>query len=140
LNIKKESIMRKKGKKKSTAKLVEYVSNRYKKSFKKNENIGIKKQYLKTSPICKVTFRLPQKAAPEARKVTIVGDFNNWSATDTPLKKLKNGTFSVTLDLEQNREYQFRYLIDSTNWENDWKADKYVQTQYGDSENSVVIV
>ncbi|HNQ97975.1 MAG TPA: isoamylase early set domain-containing protein, partial [Treponemataceae bacterium] len=48
--------------------------------------------------------------------------------------------FSITLVLEQGREYQFRYLMDESRWENDWAADKYSPSQYGNCDNSVVIV
>jgi 1,4-alpha-glucan branching enzyme len=132
--------MKEKSEKKSKKRFTEYLTKKSKNSFKKIESMSIKKQYLKFSHMCKVTFRLPKEAAPEAQSVTIAGDFNNWSTTDTPLKKLKNGTFTVTIDLEQNREYQFRYLIDQKKWENDWNADKYIPTPYGDDENSVVVV
>jgi len=102
--------------------------------------MGIKKQYLKSKPVCKVTFRLPREAAQFAKTVHLVGEFNNWSYYANRMKGLKNGAFTATLDLELNREYQFRYLIDGKNWENDWHADKYVPTIYKNSENSVVIV
>jgi len=102
--------------------------------------MSIKKQYLKSKPVCKVTFRLPKEATNSAKKVHVVGDFNDWSAYANRMKHLKNGAFTATIDLELNREYQFRYLIDTTNWENDWNADKYVTTIYGDSENSVIVV
>ena len=104
------------------------------------EPSGFKKQYSKTKPLCKVTFMLPGIAAPAAENVCIVGDFNNWSITEHPMKRLKSGDFSIALDLEPGREYRFRYIIDGCRWENDWNADKYVPTQFGDSENSVVIV
>lgn len=102
--------------------------------------MSIKKQYLKSKPICKVTFRMPKEAANSAEKAHVVGEFNNWDVHATPMKKLKNGAFTVTVDLEQEREYQFRYLVDETKWENDWHADKYVPTSYGDSDNSVVVI
>ena len=102
--------------------------------------MSLKKQFLKSKPICKVTFRLPYEAAKDANTVHIVGDFNNWDIYATPLKKLKDGTFTITLDLEKDKEYQFRYLIDETTWENDWSADKYVPTPFGNAENSVVVV
>jgi hypothetical protein len=51
------------------------------------------------------------------------------------MKKMKNGSFTITLDLEPGREYQFRYLIDDVVWENDWNADKYTKSPYGDSDN-----
>ena len=69
-----------------------------------------------------------------------MGEFNGWDVYATPMKKLKDGSFTVTLDLEKGRTYQFRYLIDETRWENDWEADKYVPTPFGNIENSVVIV
>ncbi len=56
------------------------------------------------------------------------------------MKKLKDGDYSIKLDLETGRAYQFRYLIDEVKWENDWNADKYVRSVYGDCDNSVVIV
>lgn len=102
--------------------------------------MSIQKKYLKTKPVCKVTFRLPKEAAVSASSVFLVGDFNNWDAKKTPMKSLKNGEFKVTVDLELNKEYQFRYYIDNNKWSNDFNADKYVPTIYGDSENSVVIV
>ncbi|HHO48493.1 MAG TPA: glycoside hydrolase [Desulfobacteraceae bacterium] len=100
--------------------------------------MAIKKRYLKSKPVCKVTFSLPKEAAGSARTVCIVGDFNNWKKKTNPLRKLKNGSFKIDLDLPSGREYQFRYLIDNTRWENDWAADKYVCGPYGD--NSVVDV
>jgi len=102
--------------------------------------MSLTKQYLKSKQLCKVTFRLPAEAAKEANTVHIVGDFNSWDIYAIPLQKLKDGTFKVTLELEPNREYQFRYLINEETWENDWEADKYVPTPYGNAENSVVVV
>ena len=99
---------------------------------------GLQKRYMKKSPVCKVTFMLPKDAAQDAGMVTIVGDFNNWDLTETPMKKMKNGDFKATLDLSWEREYRFRYLIDSSRWENDWCADKYIPNEYG-CDDSVVI-
>ena len=103
-------------------------------------SVGIKKDYLKRKEVCKVTFRLPRIAATDAKNVCIVGEFNDWNIYANPMKKLKSGDYTITLELEPGREYQFRYLIDETRWENDWNADKYVKSPFGDSENSVVIV
>ena len=100
---------------------------------------GIKKEYFKTKNICRVTFRLPKIAASDAKSVCIVGDFNNWNIHANPMKKLKNGDYTIKLDLEPGKEYQFRYFIDELKWENDWNADKYVKSLYGDSDNSVVM-
>lgn len=96
----------------------------------------LKKQYLKSKPICKVTFYLP--AAVKAETVHLVGDFNNWDEHSTPMKKLKDDRFTVMLELEAGREYQFRYLIDQSEWHNDWEADKYVPNPFS-GDNSVVV-
>ncbi len=101
---------------------------------------GIKKQYLKSRNTCKVTFKLSRIATPQADKVCIAGEFNNWNTRATPMKKLKSGDFSITLELEPGRKYQFRYLIDDARWENDWNADAYVTSSYGYCDNSVVLI
>ena len=101
--------------------------------------MALKKTYDKTGKICTVTFSLPEKGASGAQNVWLVGDFNNWSASETPMKKQKDGSFSVKQDLEVDKEYQFRYLLDGYKWENDWKADKYVPAPYSNADNSVVI-
>lgn len=102
-------------------------------------NVGLNKEYLKTKNICQVTFRMPKVAIHGAKSVCIVGDFNNWNIHANPMEKLKNGDYTIKLDLETGREYQFRYLIDEERWETDWNADKYVKSHYGDSDNSVVV-
>ena len=102
--------------------------------------MSLKKQYLKNKERCKVTFRLPKAAAPAAKTVYIVGEFNNWSTVKTPMKRLKSGEFTAVVDLPSGKDYQFRYLIDQTFWENDWHADRYVKSDFGDCENSVVTV
>ncbi len=99
----------------------------------------IEKQYLKSKPVCKVTFRLPKEAVPGAKTVSVVGDFNNWNVKQSRMKKLSNGDFTLTLPLPCSREYHFRYLIDTDKWENDWFADKYIPNEYGE-DNSVVVV
>jgi 1,4-alpha-glucan branching enzyme len=102
--------------------------------------MSLKKQYLKSKPECKVTFTLPKEAIAKAKKVTLVGEFNDWNKSITAMKKLKNGSVSVSLNLKTGREYQYRYLIDGKTWENDWAADKYVASSIPGVENSVVVV
>ncbi len=106
---------------------------------KKVSVMGLKKQYLKKSSSCKVTFRLPKEAAPSAEMVSVVGDFNNWDVHGTQMQKLKSGDFKATLELPCNNEFRFRYLIDEQQWENDWAADKYLPNGYGDDDSVVVI-
>lgn len=98
--------------------------------------MAIKKQYLKSKPVCKVTFSIE---AEDAKKVSVVGNFNDWNAKKAPLKKLKNGTFKGTVDLEKDSAYEFKYLVDGA-YINDVAADAYAWNDYAGAENSVVNV
>ncbi|HNQ27045.1 MAG TPA: isoamylase early set domain-containing protein [Aquaticitalea sp.] len=98
--------------------------------------MAITKQYLKSKPICKVTFSVP---AEEAKKVKVVGTFNEWNEKKAlELKKMKNGNFRGTVDLEKDNSYEFRYLVDGT-FVNDEQADSYKWNEFG-TENGVLNV
>jgi len=99
----------------------------------------LKKQYLASSSVCEVTFSLPIEAAPDAKEVKVLGEFNDWSWENGTVMQ-KNGTeYVASLELPVGRQYEFRYFIDKDNWENDWQADNYAATSYGVF-NSVVVV
>ena len=104
--------------------------------------MALVKKNSKTDNICKVTFSLPAQSAGDAKEVHIAGDFNAWDTADSAYKltKKKDDSWSLTLDLEKGREYQFRYLVNGNRWENDWAADKYVPAPNTHEENSVVIL
>lgn len=96
--------------------------------------MAIKKQYLKSKPVCKVTFSV---SAEDAKKVSVVGTFNEWNAKKAPLKKLKNGTFKGTVDLETGNSYEFKYVVDGV-YINDSEADGYLWNDFAASENGVL--
>jgi hypothetical protein len=100
---------------------------------------GIKKEYAEGNTFCRITFMMPKDAAGEAKRVALLGDFNEWDKDAMPMKRLRNGNFEISLELPSNREYRFRYLIDDRRWENDRCADKYERNPYG-CDDSVVIV
>jgi 1,4-alpha-glucan branching enzyme len=97
----------------------------------------LKKNYTKTGKKCRVTFKYPNQE--KVGSVTLAGEFNDWSTTNTPMKKLKKGSFSVTLFLKAGRSYSFRYVLDSGAWVNDPKADQYIANEHGE-DNSVVVL
>ncbi|NJN65947.1 MAG: glycoside hydrolase family 13 [Chloroflexaceae bacterium] len=81
-----------------------------------------------------VTFSMP--ASIGASTFHVVGDFNNWNASATPL--YRNGSdWSVSLVLDAGRVYHYRYLVDGR-WFNDWSADDYAPNEHG-GDNSVVV-
>ncbi|MDQ4078777.1 MAG: isoamylase early set domain-containing protein [Chloroflexota bacterium] len=92
----------------------------------------LNKQYLKSGP-CKVTFEIDY--LPDAEKVEIAGDFNDWQPEE--MTKYKNGKHKYTINLEPGETYQFRYLVEDERWENDPDADLYVPNEFGE-ENSAV--
>lgn len=98
------------------------------------------KKYLKSKPVCKVAFKLSKSGANGAKKLFLVGEFNDWNTKNMPMKPLKNGAFSVTVDLHAGKEYQYRYLNDRGEWLNDTKADRYEYSAFAGGDNSVVSV
>jgi 1,4-alpha-glucan branching enzyme len=102
--------------------------------------MGIRKMYVKNRDVCKVTFSLPRDIAQSTDSACVVGDFNDWEIGATPMKKSKDGSFVASTNLSCGNEYQFRYLLDETVWENDCSADKFVYSEHGCSENSVIVI
>ncbi len=98
--------------------------------------MAITKQYLKTKPICKVTFIVP---AEQANSVSVAGEFNEWDTNATKLKKLKNGTFKGTVDLPKDNRFEFKYVVDGQ-WTNDDEADGYQWSDYASANNSVLVL
>ncbi|MDW5287394.1 isoamylase early set domain-containing protein [Formosa sp. PL04] len=98
--------------------------------------MAISKQYLKSKPVCKVTFTVPAEGAEE---VTVVGSFNEWDTKATPLKKLKNGTFKGVVSLDADTSYEFRYLVDGE-FLNETDADGQVWNDFAGAENSILKV
>jgi hypothetical protein len=83
----------------------------------------------------KVTFSMP--ALEGVTTLYLVGSFNDWSNTATPLVRGADGGWSVALTLEAGWAYQYRFRDQEGGWHNDWAADSYVPNEFG-SENSVV--
>ncbi len=98
----------------------------------------IKKMPSETEGYAKVIFTLPPSIWAET--VHLVGEFNNWSKTANPMTWDRSSeVWSIALDLPAGREYRFRYLVNGTQWHNDWDADKYEPNVFG-GDNSVVVL
>ena len=101
----------------------------------KNEIVmSIKKQFIKTKPVCKVTFSIEAK---EAKLASVVGDFNNWNPEEGTLSKLKNGTFKAVFDLDKDASYEFKYVVDGE-YINEPEADSFKWNEFAGSENSIL--
>jgi 1,4-alpha-glucan branching enzyme len=75
--------------------------------------------------------------APDAQKVYLAGDFNDWDTRTHLMKKDKKGIWKATLPLRPGR-YEYRFLKDG-NWENDPACAGCVPNDFG-SKNCVRIV
>ena len=98
--------------------------------------MAIKKQFVKTKPVCKVTFSVDAK---EAKSASVVGDFNSWNPEEGILNKLKNGTFKGVFDLDKDASYEYKYVIDGA-YINEAEADAYRYNAFAGADNSVVEV
>lgn len=90
----------------------------------------LKKRYFKTKDEYEVTFNY----TGDADSVTLVTEANDW--VPVPMKKSKD-TFTTKMRVPANGRYQFRYLVNDTEWVNDDAADAYVPNEHG-TQNSVV--
>ena len=100
--------------------------------------MSLKKTFLKSKPVCKVTFTMPADAVPSASEVHLVGEFNNWNTQADKMTQLKSGIFKLEVPLEANKSYQFKYLVNGEHWVNDEEADGFAETEFADSKNSIV--
>lgn len=102
----------------------------------------LKKRYIKSRDVWKVTFEVSGGQLPEGieiQDVHLVGEFNGWNKSGTPIKASKGDTYKVVLELQPSTTYQFRYLANGEYWFNDESADSYVPSDYGE-DNCVVIL
>ena len=102
--------------------------------------MSLKKSFSSDGKKCTVEFCVNSNAAAGAEKVYLVGEFNSWDEKSLPMKKSPDGSFKLKKELETNKKYQFRYLLDlnGKTWINDWKADEYVRSELANDDNSVV--
>jgi 1,4-alpha-glucan branching enzyme len=96
----------------------------------------IKKEPAAKKGFVRITFELPSNMWAE--RVNLVGAFNDWDTTATPMSRNRSdANWRATLDLQEGKRYRFRYLVDGKEWLNDWHADDHVDNPYG-SYDSVI--
>jgi 1,4-alpha-glucan branching enzyme len=77
-------------------------------------------------------------SAPHAKSVYLVGEFNDWIPTETPLKmEKKSGTWKSSLKLKPGK-YQYKFVVDGE-WWTDPNCPDWVWNEHG-THNSVVVV
>lgn len=77
--------------------------------------------------------------AARASSVALVGDFNSWDASETPLvRDSSTGVWSAVVRVPPGR-HLYAFLVDGNTWTLDPRAPKATDSDYG-TEQSVVIV
>ena len=102
--------------------------------------MAINKNFLKTRPSCKVKFQVSADEMPETDSIYLVGDFNSWDNDSHPMKKKKDGSYYLEVELALGHDYQFRYRTDKDEWFNDTQADAFVPCTFSKTENFLVKV
>lgn len=97
----------------------------------------IKRQKVKNSDKVKLTF--VQQYNESTPRTYVVGDFNEWDASETPMIKRSNGTISASITVEPEQRVRFRYYTEDGVWFNDEAADAYEPGEAGE-DNCVVVV
>jgi hypothetical protein len=92
----------------------------------------VKKRYFETEEECEVSFELTRE---EAGHVSLVSEWTGWQPVE--MTRTGDGLFRTTLRLPRRRRFQFRYLVDHTNWINDDSADDYAPNEFG-GQNGVI--
>ena len=96
----------------------------------------IKKQHLKSRPVCKVTFELPPDY--EADQLELVASHNQWDPV--PFDRLKSGKWKLQVEVPPGESVEFRYrgCTGEDMWfDNDPTADEFVWNEFG-SRNAVI--
>jgi 1,4-alpha-glucan branching enzyme len=75
--------------------------------------------------------------APEAQKVFLTGDFNNWNPSEFSMRKFKNGGCKKKVKLKPGR-YEYQFIVEG-NWLTDPENLECCATPFG-TENSVINV
>lgn len=76
--------------------------------------------------------------APQARSVSLVGDFNDWEPARTPMQAAPHGVWTVVLPLTPGR-YRYAFLLNGSEWLADPAAPRAVDDEFG-GPSSVVTV
>lgn len=77
--------------------------------------------------------------APDARTVSLVGDFNDWDPAATPLREAADaGVWTITVPLAAGR-HQYVFMVDGNRWTPDPAAPTAVEDDFG-MPNSVITV
>ena len=92
------------------------------------------KKFFKTKDEAEIVFDFSRD---DVESVSLFAEFNDWQPIEMKFSK-KFNSFRTKVRLPKGESFQFRYLLNDSEWENDYKADNYLPNNFG-SENSVLL-
>jgi len=75
--------------------------------------------------------------APQAKKVSLVGSFNNWDTKSLSAKKDSKGNWAVNVSLKPGR-HEYKFFVDGS-WINDPNCSQLISNSFG-SQNCTIEV
>jgi hypothetical protein len=96
--------------------------------------VAANRRALQETPV-KVQFVLD---APRASSVTVVGDFNAWDGSRTPLERDSTGVWSALVDVHPGR-HVYAFLVDGKTWTLDPNAPRTRDLDYGTAQSVLMV-
>ena len=93
----------------------------------------IQKTLYKTKEYSKVKFTIE---GTEAEQVAVVGLNGDWE-NGIEMKKKKDGSFSVEVNLPKNTRHEFKYRVNNREWMNEPQGDGEISNVFGTT-NSLI--
>lgn len=75
--------------------------------------------------------------APQAKRVSVGGTFNNWDTKGCPAKRDSHGNWLIRVSLKPGR-YEYKFFVDGS-WMSDPHCNHHVTNSFG-SQNCVIEV
>ena len=76
--------------------------------------------------------------APKASRVAVVGDFNDWDPSATPLARLQGGSWVAAIPVSPGR-HVYSFIVDGDRWVSDPASPLAPEDDFG-IRNSVIVV
>ena len=74
-----------------------------------------------------------------ASSVTVIGDFNNWQATATPMRRIEQGQPWTAVAMIPPGRHQYAFLVDGTRWVADPRAPSADDADFGKPGSALLV-
>ena len=77
--------------------------------------------------------------APEATRVSLVADFNDWSISGYELSPTPFGEWEIVVPLRRGRSYIYNFVLDGEHWIVDPAASIRVEDGFGGASSTLTL-